>query len=533
MTGVLQGTVPYPQTANAAPLQRLASDLQQMSQGLQQSSQQIATTIGAAQSTWTGRAADAFAGHANERSRVVRSVAQSIGTTVPVLQTMAAAITTTQAEYNAAVIAEQVARNGLPWTSGALAAAIAAEAAAVGALQGAGMACAGKLAMIELEIAACQFMGVDRETFQAAKDAVIAVWGAAEELFESGEIEAAVEVLNRAQVTVTQPDGTAVRTNAVAWLMNRDPKVSTAFQALQSLVGTYTLLTEPPLDAIERPELSNDFVAAGFATVPTTASELGHNMGLTEWTQRPTGSEPDQSMVVAHTVGTDGRDGSRVLTMTLPGIVEPGAGAINGATGSRNILNAATSQITGFGQQEAALGRWIEAQGIGPGDTVNIYGHSQGGIVGRNVANELAGRGVRVNLVAFGSPDGQLGAGVSAWTYQNVRDAVPLARIGGDADGVTVLHPGQHTIPLRFDVGGVFDNHAAAAYGDAIDAMPSGAHAGNDALDRHLADQARHVHLDGGVRVTTFEGPANTHGEPVDVAPPQEYRIGDRVPIPG
>lgn len=532
MTGVLQGTVPYPPSANAAPIQRLASDLQRMSQGLQQSSQQLGATAATAQSSWVGQAASAFGAHTNERGRAVNSVAQSIGTTVPVLQTMAAAITTTQAQYNTAVIAEQTARAGMPWTAAALAAAIAAESAAVIALQGAGMACAGSLAMIELEIAATQFLGVDRASFQAAKDAVVGVWGAAEELFETGDIEAAVEVLNQAQVTVTRPDGTSVRTNAVAWLMNQDPKVSTAFQALQSLIGTYTLLTEPPLTATERPELSNDFAAAGFSTMPTTAGELGHNMALTEWTQRPAGSEPDQSMVVAHTIGTDSRDGSRVLTMTLPGIVEPGAGSINGDTGSRNILNAATSQITGTGQQEIALDQWIAAQGIGAGDTVNIYGHSQGGIVGRNVANALAARGIRVNLVAFGSPDGQIGTGVNAWTYQNSRDLVPAARIGGDADGVTVLHPGQHTIPLRFDVGGVFDNHAAGAYGDAIDAMPTGGHPGNDALDRHLADQARYVELDGGVRVTSFQGPENTRGEPVDVGPPQEYRIGDRAPIP-
>lgn len=532
MSAVMQGTVPYPPTANAAPIQRLAADLSRMTQSLQQSGQQLGATAATASSSWAGRASQAFTQHTGERAKTVQSVSRSIGTTVPVLQTFSAAITTTQAQYNAAVAAEQVARAGLPWTAAALAAALAAETAAVMALQAAGVMCAGKLAMIELEIAAAQFFGVDRSSFQAAKDVIVGVWGAAEELIDNGDIDAAIAVLNEAQVDIPQSDGTTTRTNAIGWLISRDQKVNTAWQALQSLAGTYALLTEPPLESMARPELANDLAAAGYTLQPTTAGQLGHNMALAEITQRPRGVEPDQSLVVAHTLGIDTRDGSRVLTMTMPGMVEPGAGSINGGTGARNIVNAAGSQITGFGQEEAALSRWVAAQGLQSGDTVNIYGHSQGGIVGRNLANDLATRGIRVNLVAFGSPEGEIRPGVSSWTYQNTRDVVPLARIGGDADGVTTLHPGQHHVTVRFDAGGISDNHAASSYGRAIDALPTGAHAGHDALDRHLADQARHVRLDGGIRVTTFEGPTTTSGQPVTIAPPQEYRVGNRTPIP-
>lgn len=534
MTGVLQGTVPYPPNANASPIQRLASDLQRMSQGLQQGSQKLNATAQAAGAAWVGKAAEAYQQHTNERARVVASVAQSIASTVPVLQGMASAIVSTQAAYNAAVIKEQIARAGMPYTAGALAAAIAMEGKAVLALQTAGGACAASLAMIELEIAAAQFFGVDRQSFQAAKDGIVGVWESAKELMETGDIDAAVGVLNSAQVTMPQSDGTAQRTNAIGWLLNGNEKVKTAWEAMQSLAGSLVLLTEPPLDAMERPELANDFDAAGFSTTPTSRGEIGRNMELTELAQRPAGIEPDQSMVIAHTLGTDTRDGSRVLTITVPGIVDPTTGAINGGTGARNVVNASGSQITGFGQEEAALSAWIRQQGIGEGDTVNVYGHSQGGIVGRNLANDLAARGIKVNLVAYGSPDGPLREGVNAWLYQNPRDPVPATRLAGDGGVTNTLHRGQYVIPVEFDAGTLFDNHAASAYGHAIDQMPAGAHPGNDALDRHLADQARYVRLDGGVRVTTFEGPTNTHGEPISVPAPGDggYRIGDRAPVP-
>jgi uncharacterized protein YukE len=153
MPVTIQGTVPYPPTANAAPITTFASNLQQLVAGLSQQAGQVASTANAASSSWAGTAAESFVQHLMGRSSSIQGAASSLQAAIPVLQTFAAAIETTSAAYTAAATTEIAARAGLPWTAGLLAAAIAAETAAVAAHQAAGAACAGALVAIEAKLA--------------------------------------------------------------------------------------------------------------------------------------------------------------------------------------------------------------------------------------------------------------------------------------------------------------------------------------------------------------------------------------------
>jgi uncharacterized protein YukE len=520
----VQGTIPYPPTADSRPIQALATNLRQFSTGLGTTAGQLAGASSAAQGVWTGAASRAFASHTDERARTVASVAQSVGNVAPVLETLAAAIDSTSMAYSTAAMSEHWARAGLPWTAGALAAAIAEEAAALAALQAAGLACAGGLVVIELEIAAAQFFGVNRETFVAIKDAAVQIWDGVSEAFADGDFDAdaLVKALNTT-IEIPNADGGTTRLNAIGWLLDQNPKVRLGLDAIQAIIGTAVLLTTPPLTAVERPDLVDELRAHGFDETTMTGGQIGTNMALLEALQRRPGVEVDQSMAVFHTFGVAG-DGSQVLNLTLPGIVPPNE-AFYGDSGQRNLPNASASQITGFGGEEDALVDWVRTRGLQPGDTVNIYAHSQGGIVGRNVANDLITRGYRVNVVSYGSPDGQFREGIGAYVIQNDRDPVPAARLGGDAGSVLRLHPGQHLIQFDHELPEhrpLFDHHNAETYGAWIDANP------NDprlAELRAFLDSERHVVIDPSRSgVTTFEGPRNPAGEPVTVPEPYEVR---------
>ena len=532
MTVGIQGTVPFPPAANPAPIARLSADLKRMSMSLQQGSAQLTSTASTATATWTGAASRAFTQHTNERARNVRTVAACVGRASTVLDTMSSAVATSIAAYQSAATAEQVARAGMPWTAAALAAAIAAETAAVVALQGAGVACATALAAVEIEIGLSQFLGVDRQMFEQYKESARQLWQAATEFAAEGDADAAIKLLNTS-ITMPNSDGTSTRTSALGWLLQADPKVNTLWQGLQGVFSAGVLLTEPPLAAIEQPKtMTAAMIAAGFQVRPTTATQLGINQDLVEMTRRRTGIEADQSMLVVHTRGVDSRDRSNVLSLTLPGIVSPDQpGALNGATGSRNAVNAGASQISGFGQEELALRNWVLQQGLRPGDTVNLYAHSQGGIVSRNLANDLVTRGYRVNVVSFAPPDGQYREGVSVYNFQNERDFVPALRIAGDGGARTTLFQNQHNV--RFDAAfpGILDNHESENYGPAIDRLPAGSSAGVDAFRRFQEDQARFVSTDH-TGVTSYLGGRTPHGQPVDLRNPGSYVVPSG-PTPG
>ena len=512
-----QGIIPFPPNADARPIQRLASDLQRLGDGLQQGSSKMTGTANAARSSWVGQASDAFAGHVDRRASTVSAVAQAVTSAVPILETFAAAIETTSAAYSTAAVAENVARAGMPWTSAALAAAIAAESAALVALQGAGIACAGALVAVEIELAAAQFLGVSRETFTALKDTATSIWEGISELGEGVDADEAVRLLNTT-ITIPHGDGSSTRTTALGWLLESNPRVNLAVQAFEALGGVGVLLTAPTVRPVERPELAAQVIPAGVDASPD-ARQLGQIMANLEDLKRPTGTEVDQSVSILVTRGT-APDGSQVVNVVVPGIVPPGAGSVFGDSGTRNVTNAAADQITGMSTETLAIRRWLDTQGLKPGDTVNFFAHSQGGIVSRNVANDLINDGFEVNVVSYGSPDGQYREGVGAYMVQNLRDPVPAARIGGDAPGTSTLYPGQHIVTFDRPVpGDAFAAHDARVYGDQIARDTTGS-SGMAGLNGFLAGQ-EHVRIDDSkTTVVTFEGPCTPSG------------VCDAVPIP-
>ncbi len=518
----VQGFVPYPPQANAAPIQRLASDLTRLCQGLQQGSAQLTGTAGAARSSWVGQAADAFASHVDDRAKTVQMTGQTLARTVPVLQTYAAAITATSAAYSTAATAEHVARAGMPWTFAALGAAIAAEGVALTALQTAGLACAGALVAIEIELAAVHLFGVNREAFTAIKETATQIWDGIVELGSELDADAAIALLNTT-ITIPNGDGSSTRTSALGWLLGQNEHVQTLVGTVQALVGIGTLLSAPPLSAVERPELASQVLPAGMTGSPN-AAQVGQIMANLEALQRRGSVEADQSVAVLATQGT-GPDGAQVLNLTLPGMLPPNE-AVWGSSGTRNLPNAAADQITGYGNETLAIRQFIESRGLRPGSIVNLYGHSQGGIVARNVANDLINDGYRVNVVSYGSPDDQLRPGIGSYAVQNLRDPVPAARVGGDSMVSTTLHPGQHLVTFDREVDGdLFASHDARVYGNVLAERPNTA--GARALNSFL-DGQRQVTIDPArTTVVTFEGPCRPDGvcDAVPV-PSSAYRVG-------
>ena len=511
----VRGVVPYPPQANAAPIMRLAADLTRLAQGLQATSTGLQGTAGAARSSWVGQAADAFASHVDDRATTVSMTGQTLARAVPVLQAYASAITTTSAAYSTAATAEHVARAGLPFTSAALAAAIAAEGAALAGLQTAGLACAGALVVIEIELAAAHLFGVNREAFTAIKETATQIWEGIVELGEELDPDAAIALLNTT-ITLPNGDGTSTRTSALGWLLSQDRKVGALLDTVQGVIGITTLLAAPPLAAVERPELLGQVLPPGLTGAPD-AAQYGEIMARLEGLQRTGSVEADQSVAVLVTQGR-GPDGADVLNLVLPGMLPPNE-AMWGRSGSRNLPNAATDQITGVGSETLAIRQFIESRGLQPGAIVNLYGHSQGGIVARNVANDLINDGYRVNVVSYGSPDGQVREGIGSYAVQNLRDPVPAARIGGDRRVSTTLFPGQHLVTFDREVDGdLFASHDARVYGAELATRPDtpGARAVNSFLDGQrqvVIDPSRST-------VVTFEGPCRPDG------------VCDTVPVP-
>lgn len=518
MPATLPGAVPFP-PANAAPIHALANDLRALGSNLNGSSATIAATASSTTSTWVGQAGDAFRQHLIRRSATVASMGRAIASASPVLDTYGAAINSCQTAYNAAATAEFAARAAVPFSAGVLAAAIAAEAAAVGALQAAGVVCAGALVVIELEILAAELLGVSRAAFASVKEAAISIWDNVQEAVEEGDLDAAVSALNTT-VEIPNGDGTSTRYNPLGMLIDAMPNVDQRLETAQDLFGLWVLATTPPLNAVDRPDLVDELVDSGYTVRPATASDHGANMTLLEMLQRRPGAEQDQAAAIFHTRGVE-PDGDQVLNLTIPGIVEPGEGAWYGDSGARNLPNAAASQILSTGSEEAAIEQWVLRQDLPPGSTVNLVGHSQGGIVARNVGNRLSELGYDVNVVSYGSPDGEFAAGVDAYVVQNTRDPVPMGRIGGDDDSRVVFGENHRLIQFDHEIAGgdLRDHHDARAYGRILDDNPEQS-VDTIAFHAFLADQ-RHVILDpSATGVVAFEGPTTPQGAPVTVPVP-------------
>lgn len=515
------GTVPYPRSADPAAVRATASDLRRLAAEVEAGAGRLDRTAEAAQATWVGQASQAFAQHTLRRSTIVRAVARSIAEAPAVLERFAAEIEATQERYSIAAYVEReaVADGNYP----AAAVAIGAETGAVLALQAAGIACAASLGVIAAEIAAVEYLNVSRETLGALVDAATHLVESMYEAATEGDVDAFVSALNTT-IMIPRADGSVDRTSVVGMTIDALPGVRGFVNDVQELYGTVVLLTAPTVTPVARPDLVAPLRAAGYVTDAPNAAQLGTNMSLLEDTFRATGVELDQSRVIMHTEGI-GPDGRRVLTLTIPGIVPPGDGSWTGQSGDRNVVTATAQQITGTGPSEAALVDWVDSQRLPRDATINLFGHSQGGMVAQNLEALLRRRGYTdVNVVAYGSPDQQLTAGTGAFLVQNVRDPVPAARIGGDGGTSTTLHPGQRIVTVDVEVDtGLFDHHDARLYGRTL--MGSGDP--DAAALRRFLDAQRQVTLDPGrTGVVVLEGPRTPQGTPVEVRSP--YSVGGR-----
>jgi uncharacterized protein YukE len=528
-----QGTVPYPVSADSRPIRALAHNLERLADELTTIGRRTRATASTSRQSWIGQAADAFAAHLDDRATAVESFAVDVAAMARPLHTFAAAIDTTSAAYDQAVTAEMIARHQLPVSWPAVAAALAAESAASAGLQAAGLACAGSLVLLRVADAIADALGTTPEVFDSWRAAAGQLWDAVAEAWEEGDADAIVAALNTT-VDIRHRDGTTTRTSVFGWAIDSSPALRDLVDTVETVVGIGALLAAPDLTARDRPDLVAAIRDAGLDTArPLTLAEQGRLMSLVEELRRAPGREIDQSVVVAYQHAT-APNGSRVLNLTVPGIVPPGERSVFGSSGTRNAPNAAADQITGHGVEAVAVRDWILQQGIAAGDTVNLFAHSQGGIVSRNVANDLVTRGIHVNVVSYGSPDGQFRPGVGAYVVQNQRDPVPALRIGGDGAVTTTLHPGQHRIVIDHEVdGGVLAHHDAVAYGTALQDGGRGVpnSAGLEGLRGFVTGQQQLTFDPHGSGVVTFEGTRSpTTGAPLGA--PEPYRVTVPQPVP-
>lgn len=478
---MMQGTIPYPQWAESGPIRQLATALQQFSQGIGEQSDALINVKESATSSWLGEAAKAFGAKEDERAKTMKKAAGIFAKAANPLNQFATLIDTTKAAYQVAVAAENVARAGLPYTAAALKAAILAEKQIVFMqFYGGGSTIAGQLGMLELEAAGLLFAGVDRSSFDSVKSTVTTAWKAISEEMQRGDVsnEEANRQFNEV-FTSMDAYGNTVRTNPVASAINAQPCAGGALEALYAGLSPITLLSQPEVvPQPQEPQVLAALEANGF----DTGGQLGHgtradNIAQLATLQRNLGEGTVDQSVPVHAQWSSRPDGSRILTLTVPGMLSADESVLPNGTGTRIAPYAASSQMTGTGQFEASVLGWVRQQGLGPGDTVNLYGYSQGGIVTRNISQSLSTDGVQVNLVSYASPDGPVGSGVnSATMFQNTRDFVPTTRIGGAGAESLTLAPGQQIV--QFDAGAVAagsgrDQHSIQHYGDYLDRQGS------------------------------------------------------------
>lgn len=530
---MMQGTVPYPQWANSGPIRQLASSVQRFSQGVNEQSDLLINVRDSATSSWLGAAARAFGAREDERAGTMRRAAAIFARAAAPLNQFAALIDTTKAQYQAAVSAEMAARAGMPYTAAALKAAILWEKQIVFMqFYGGGTAIAGQLAMIELEAAALLFAGVDRSSFDSVKSTVTTAWRAISEEMQRGDVSND-EAMRQFNEVYTSMDGygNTVRTNPVASAINAQPCAGGALEALYAGISPITLLSQPEVVAQpQSPQLLAELERNGF----DTGAQISHgaragNIAQLATLQRDVGDRTVDQSVPVHAQWSQRGDGSRILTLTVPGMLSVDESAVPNGTGTRIAPYAASSQMTGTGQFEASVLGWVRQQGLRPGDTVNLYGYSQGGIVTRNISQSLSNDGLQVNLVSYGSPDGPVGSGVSSATmFQNTRDFVPVTRIGGAGAETLTLAPGQQIV--QFDAGPVAagsgrDQHSIQHYGDYLDRNRD-----QPVLSAHsqrmsaIYDGARVVDN----QIIVFGSPAGPSGERVEVRQPVTAGGGGR-----
>lgn len=537
----LEGSIPFPPGTNASAVTQMGTAMGRLAQALTGSAGSLSSSASAAQAGWKGSAATAFGAHVAGRVAAADSAATALARVPALTSAFALSIDAAEMAYSAAAAAEEVARAGLPWTAGAMAAAIAEEGVAVAALEGAGAVFTAGMVSVITRVGLQEL----RQLATTVGGEVARVAGRVEGLVSEGQQAlgavssflhdplAALPAAAGAANTVTStpgPGGTTTRTNAVG--TGVQDALGRAGGSLQAMVAAAMLVTETPLTATDRPAddpLAGQLRAAGHQVVARTPAELGTNLAVLEATRRASG---DQSLVLAHTLQHDGAH--KVLTLEVSGIVAPGSTpaswGLGNPTGDRNVVAASASQIGHTGQEELALQRWIESQGLRPGDTVTLLGHSQGGIVSQNLAPLLVHDGFHVNVVAYGSPDQQEPPGVTTYLAQNTADPVPATRSTGDSGAGQTLLPGQHvlTFTLPPPSGNPLLAHDPLTYGPALSGS-SGASTvpGASDLQAFLARQAA-LPLDS-AGITTFAG-AGTTGT---WAAPQPISSHPAPPSPG
>jgi hypothetical protein len=425
---VPEGSVPYPAGADAPTLQAGAIELTCVLEEVTAAAQALETIVvqttggpGSTNGGWTGAAATAWAGHVRARAARLTALAASLSGVPAALETMAAVIERTSAAYSSDVTQEAAARDGLPQTAVALLRAVADEGEEVAALEVAGVACAAHLMTARASLATDVLAGLGTEI---GTDVGEAAWAA---------VDGMVADLN---AVIQLPLGWG--TLRVNLLGSGLAATGWGWPALQADVGGALRALETPLHAEEDDRLLDLLRANGYEVNPADITAVDHDEKVLEATRRAPG---DESLVMVHTMAT-GDAGEKILTMTLGGI-NPSGSALPGGTGSRSVGDATASQITGWGREEQALYDWAMDQGLQPGDTVNLFAHSQGGIVAQNVANQLEAQGIHVNLATDGSPETQLGPDTTAWRFQNSSDVVPATRVAGVAGLGTMQFAGQ------------------------------------------------------------------------------------------
>lgn len=152
MTVTVMGSVPFPPGTNAAPLMELAQSFADLAMGLATAATKLTGTADATSQGLTGAAGAAALAHFTDTTATVTGVGSALAQAGKVIQTFATSLTTAEGHYMTAVAAEQVARLGLPWTSGAVVTAMINEGLAVTELEAAGATCASALMLLAAKV---------------------------------------------------------------------------------------------------------------------------------------------------------------------------------------------------------------------------------------------------------------------------------------------------------------------------------------------------------------------------------------------
>jgi PE-PPE domain len=496
----VEGAVKYPRWVDARPIYEFSEIMRALARTMNEGARgiRVAAISGPA---WSGRAADDFNNHMSERSKIVTLLAEVASEAAPVIDAYAQAIESSQHTYSEAANIEVESRKYLPASYAVVEGAMAAEVAAIVALGVAGTTFAASLSGLMLKAEAADTFGITRNPYEVVRDTVNGIADA----WNHNDIGTGVVRGANTTGSVEHADGSVTQSNILGLSISRSG-FGRLVSTLEVLGGVIGLLNATPLTIRQTDGQLADLQAGGFKIQPANARELGVNLALTEEYQRAKGIEPDQSSVIPYSIGI-GPDGRRVISMHVPGIVPPGKGSVNGASGPRNVTGAALSEITGLGTVETAIRQQLEALGVKRGDHVVLYGHSYGGIVARNNANALAREGIKVSFVSIGSPDGPLEPGVEAFMVQNTNDPVPATRIGGDGiEGARYASNQQVILVHQKAPGGVIDNHDSRFYGENLMKTP------NLALNDFLRRQNQ-VTLNR-TGMVTLEGPLTPSGAP-------------------